>query len=171
MVIRGVLSAFLLSSTAVLVATNVWGTQAAVPFTVGELTGALVTLVTLGSSLSFLFWPSRIRPVSLAHACEPRADSRPVPILERFLSRAPHCPATASARARQEGQISPYFPGIRAWSYLSCPPSRRRPRPYALNVTAATSDVMILDYKDCAVVSERFGLLPEHLSVHPRSVS
>ncbi len=173
MEIRGVVTAFLLSSGAVLVATDVWGTQASVPFTVGELTGAIVTLLTLGSSISLFFRPPRKRIGIVERGATPR--QQPNPIHERVHSRTPCRPVEASlrprAQARRKGQVSPYFPGILAWSYLSCPPLHHRDRPYAARPVATSADVIILDYEDCALVSKRLGLLPEHVSARPRPVS
>ena len=73
---RGVVSAFLLSSSAVLVATQLWGTQALVPFTVGELTGAIVALVVLGSSVCLLRDKARNVPHIRAAECRTRSQTR-----------------------------------------------------------------------------------------------
>ena len=167
MVIRGVVSA-LLSSVVVLCAGNIWGVQALVPFTVGELVGALIALLALTWTLRWLRNPKQRTVHTLSNPDRGREISESLRCRDKM---SVDMLARSRAVGRREGQVSPYFPGIRAWSYLSCPPLRHQNRSHGSGSATAPAGVIVLDYNDLDHASACSGLLPAHVSVRPHRVS
>jgi len=150
--LQAIVPAFVLSSLATLVATGLWGSTILVPFTLGEIGGALVTILLLWSSKT-VRQPVHSEPKPAATG--PRTKSyAPSESLTR-LRRAPKC----------EGQVSPYFPGVRAWLYVSCPPLRRSMRQHVHSrVVEPLVEVLPIRFAATDSASKARALLPEPIS-------
>ena len=163
--LRATFPGFLLSSAAAIAAANIWGTAGLVPFTVGEVAGAAIALFVLGSSASNLLRVKRSPVVRIRRhqpQCDIDAPKGPAPVCARCQSNAQVIPLTGFVgTARREGQVSPYFPGVRAWLYTSCPPMRRS-MPARKSRRVEAPNRLVIDVENYKRAADCMGLLPSH---------
>ncbi len=167
---RAVLFSFLLSSAAAIAAIAIWGLDALIPFTIGEITGALAALLIVGSSLSLLYRTKRSSLHGKRRNRPQRAMSKGRDTAAARISQCPRYPMNAQVHpligfvgtARRVGQVSPYFPGVRAWSYSSCPPLRRSLPARGRRALTADVETVIVDIEDYQRAAACVGLLASH---------
>ena len=160
---RAILLACLAGYATANAATRLWGTSVLLPFTTGEIVGAIVALWVVCCS-------ARSRTGAR------RTDKTRVQPSTRSEPRPASCPQTSDWQresepsairycvARRKGQVSPYFPGICAWVCSSFPPQPSLAPVSTYRVPAQDLDVFNARLEVDSIVSRPFGLLP---SYHP----
>jgi hypothetical protein len=163
---RAILSAFLLSIVAAILAADFWGSAALGPFAIGEIVGAGVFVLLLGPGASALLSSADALESSAARGELVDAD-RP-----RHGASPPSCCAAMDVgwstkplvARRRKGQVSPHFPDVRSPMYPTCPPSRRSmPAHRRHGSSIAAPERLVVQIEDSRRHSARFGLLPAYV--------
>jgi hypothetical protein len=160
---RAILLACLAGYATANAATSLWGTSVLLPFTTGEIAGAIVALWLVCCSARSRTGARRTDKIrvqpSMSSATQPA--SRPQ---TSDWQRESGPSAIRYCMARRKGQISPYFPGICAWVCSSFPPQPSLAPVSTYRVPTHDLDALNARLQVDSIVTRPFGLLP---SYHP----